>query len=156
MIPGLFLSIAGIGALCWLMFAIAVYMLPCWLGAMAGIGAYHTGSGVLGAVIVGLAAATASWFLGQLGLTVIRSLWVKGAIVLAFAAPAAIAGYSATLQLFELVTPSPIWSHIFAVIGGTFVGCTALVRLAGLAAIGSEAGVSAGSGPAVQPGNAST
>jgi hypothetical protein len=156
MILGLFLSIAGIGALCWLMFALAVYMLPCCLGTMAGIGAYHTGSGVLGAIIVGCAAAAAAWFLGQLALTMIRSLWIRGAIVLAFAVPATIAGYSATLQLFELGTPSPIWSHIFAVIGGAFVGCTALVRLTGFDATGSEAAIATEQATRLPEGNAST
>jgi hypothetical protein len=156
MVLGLFLSIAGIGALCWLMFAMAVYMLPCCLGTMAGIGAYHTGSGVIGAIIVGFAAAAASWFMGQLALTMIRSLWIRGAIVLAFAAPATVAGYSATLQLFELGTPSPIWSHIFAVIGGAFVGCTALVRLTGFAAIGSEANTATAPAPAPLEGDATT
>ena len=49
---GLILSVFGVGFLCWLLFMLAVYALPFFAGMTAGLAAYHSGSGVLGALVV--------------------------------------------------------------------------------------------------------
>ncbi len=54
---GILASIAAIGALCWLLFTLAVFALPFFAGVSAGTWAYQTGAGWLGAIIVGLIAA---------------------------------------------------------------------------------------------------
>ena len=46
---GILLSIAAIGFFCWLLFTLAVFALPFFAGVSAGIWAYHTGAGWLGA-----------------------------------------------------------------------------------------------------------
>ena len=50
---GLIVSAFGIGFLCWLLFTLAVYALPLFAGMTAGLAAYHSGAGVLGALVVG-------------------------------------------------------------------------------------------------------
>ena len=47
-------SLAAIGVLCWLLFTLAVFALPAFVGATVGAWAYGTGAGVPGAILVGL------------------------------------------------------------------------------------------------------
>ena len=41
---GLILSIFGIGLFCWLIFNLAVYALPFFVGLTAGMAAFHSGA----------------------------------------------------------------------------------------------------------------
>jgi hypothetical protein len=132
-IVGLILSIAGIGFLCWLLFTLAVYALPFFAGMTAGLAAYHSGAGVVGALVVGLAAGGVTLVAGQAAFAVARSPIARGAIALLFATPAAIAGYHATLALAHIGVPSEGWREAFAIVGAILVGGTALVRVAGVA-----------------------
>jgi hypothetical protein len=49
---GIFFSVIGLGYLCWTLFDLMVCALPAIVGVTAGFAAYHSGAGVLGAVIV--------------------------------------------------------------------------------------------------------
>jgi len=53
---GLIVSVFGVGFLCWLLFTLAVYALPFFVGMTTGLAAYHSGAGVIGALVVGFAA----------------------------------------------------------------------------------------------------
>jgi hypothetical protein len=53
---GLVLNVFGMGFLCSLLFTLAVYALPIFAGMTVGLAAYHSGAGVIGALIVGFAA----------------------------------------------------------------------------------------------------
>ena len=57
-IIGIVLALVGLAYLCWLLFALAVYALPLFAGITAGLAIYHTESGPIGAIIVGLIAGT--------------------------------------------------------------------------------------------------
>ena len=57
---GIFFSVVGLGYLCWAPFDLIVYALPAVVGVTAGFTAYHSGAGVLGAIIVAPNAALAS------------------------------------------------------------------------------------------------
>ena len=93
---GIILSIAAIGFFCWLLFTLAVFALPLFAGVTAGGWAFHTGAGWLGAILIGTVAAGLTLGAGQLLLGLVRPLWARLLIALAFVAPAAIAGYHAT------------------------------------------------------------
>ena len=140
---GLFFLISGIGALCWLLFNLAVYALPFFVGLTAGTAAYHGGAGVVGAITVGLLAATITLGIGQFIFAAVTSPLLRAIIALLFAAPAVVAGYYATLGLARIGVPSVIWRDVFAVIGAICVGCTAFVRIAALAPPGSSGRVDA-------------
>ena len=129
LVIGIIFSFVGIGFMCWLLFAIAIYALPCFVGAWAAIAAYHSGAGIIGAIAVALVAGVATVITGQLAILTIRVPIIIAAIGLLFAVPAAIAGYSATLGLAEIGIPSHAWCVAFAVIGGTMVGGTAWARM---------------------------
>ena len=53
---GLVLNTVGIGLFCWLIFALAVYALPFFVAVSVGMLAFHSGAGVVGALLVGIAA----------------------------------------------------------------------------------------------------
>ncbi|WP_312010502.1 hypothetical protein [Bradyrhizobium neotropicale] len=51
------LVLVGIGFFCWLLFTLAVFALPLFVGLTIGIGAFHTGAGAIGGAAAGLVAA---------------------------------------------------------------------------------------------------
>lgn len=130
---GILLCIAGIGFLCWLLFTAAVYALPFFVGVTVGVWAFSTGAGPLGAFVVGIAAAGATLAVGQFTFTFVRPVWVRLAVALLFAAPAAVAGYHATHGLAKLAMPSLGWQAAFSIVGAVAVGITAWVRLLAMA-----------------------
>ena len=65
--------------------------------------------------------------------------WARFLIVTAYAAPAAIAGYSAPHCIAQ-VMPSPTWQMIFSIIGAIVVGITALVQSVARHSLGTHTG----------------
>lgn len=131
---GILVSIAAIGTMCWLLFNLAVFALPFFIGLNAGILAYGTGAGWLGGIVVGLLAAGLTLAVGQGLLMLVRPIWARFLIALAFVTPAGVAGFYATLGIVKLMMPSETWQLIFSVIGAVAVGVTAFLRVAGMAA----------------------
>ena len=124
MIAVMLMSVALIAGLCVLAYTLAVYALPFMLAVEAARFAYATGSGLIGAGLVGLVAAAAAYGLLVFVFASLRSPVLRLIVALIFAAPAAVAGEA---------MPSEVWRQIFCVIGGGFVGVSALMRLAGSA-----------------------
>ena len=129
-------SLAAIGMLCWLLFALAVFALPAFVGVSAGIWAHQTGAGVLGAIVIGAVAAGASFGVGHLLLAVLRPMWLKLLVALAFVAPAVVAGFHATHGIVKHMMPSETWQLVFSVIGAIAIGITAFVRVTSMAGPG--------------------
>lgn len=134
---GIVVSVAAIGFFCWLLFTLAVFALPFFVGVTAGMWAYDTGAGRLGAIAVGVVAGALTFGIGQLLLVFVRPLWARIAIALAFAAPATIAGYHATHGIVKHTMPSESWQVAFSVIGAVAIGVTALMRLTAMTTPGS-------------------
>ncbi len=122
------LTVLGLGAFCALLYKLAVYALPAFVGFSVGFWAIHSGAG-LGSIVMGFAAGLIVLLVGQVAFAKSRSLLLRWLLVLLFAAPAAWAGYSLVLQLSELGVPSPLWRQIFAAVGAAVIGCTAIARL---------------------------
>lgn len=133
---GIFLSIAAIGFLCWLLFTLAVSALPFFAGVTAGTWAYGTGAGWLGTIVVGFVAAGLTFGLGQLLLATVRPTWARLLIVAAFVAPAVVAGFHATHGIVKHTMPSETWQTVFSVIGAVAVGIVAFARITGMTAPG--------------------
>ena len=129
-IVGLVLSLFGVCFLCWLLFTLAIYATPFFVGVTAAFATFSDGAGLTGALIIGLAAGIVTLIAGRVAFAVAKSPALRCAIALLFAAPAAVAGFHATLGLAQIGVSSEIWRDVFAVIGGVLVGCTAFVRLA--------------------------
>jgi hypothetical protein len=128
-IVGLALSLFAVGFLCWLLFTLAVYATPFFVGVTAAFAAFNHGASVIGALVVGLIASVVTLAVSRVAFAVAKSPAARGAIALVFAAPAAVAGFHATLGLAQIGVSSEIWRDLFAVIGAVIVGCTAFVRL---------------------------
>jgi len=111
-------------------FTLAVNALPFCVGVTAGFAAYHSGSGEIGAILVGLIAGALTLAAGQIAIAAFRSPLIRTAIALVFAVPAAMAGYYAALGLAQLGAPAEMWQKVFALIGAIAAGGTAWVRLA--------------------------
>ena len=129
LIVGIILSVFGIGFFCWLLFTLAVYALPFFAGITTGLAAFHSGFGVIGALIVGVLAGGATLAIGQIVFAAVRTPLIRAAIGLLYAVPAAIAGYHATLGLAHIGIPSEAWREVFAVVGAVLVGGTAWGRM---------------------------
>ena len=129
-IIGIILVFVGLAYLCWLLFALAVYALPFSAGVTAGLAAYHTGSGPIGAIIVGAIASSVTLLVGQIAFTTLRSPLIRAALALLFAVPAAIAGYHAALGLAHIAVPADGWGDAMAVVGAIVVSATAWARMA--------------------------
>jgi hypothetical protein len=127
---GLILSVFGIGFVCWLLFTLAVYALPFFAGMTAGLAAYDSGAGIIGALVVGFVAGAVTLVAGQAAFAAVKSPVLRVVIAILFAAPAAIAGYHATLALAHIGVPSASWREVFAIVGAIVVGGTAFLRLA--------------------------
>ncbi len=126
---GILSSFAAIGVICWLLFNLAVFALPFFAGVTAGMAAFHSGAGPFGAVSVGIVAGVLTLILGQLVLTLTPSTFVRVAVALLFAAPAAVAGYNAAHGMIALTISSEGWQQAFAILGAIVVGVTALARM---------------------------
>ncbi|MGB5083279.1 MAG: hypothetical protein WBO09_01455 [Methylocystis silviterrae] len=129
LVIGLILSVFGIGLFCWLIFTLAVYALPFFVGLTAGMAAFHGGAGVIGALLVGVVAGALTLGVGQIAFSAVRPLPLRAGIAAAFAIPAAIAGYHAVLGLSQIGVPSLIWCEVFAWIGAIFIGGSAWARI---------------------------
>jgi len=130
LIIGTILAFVALAYLCWLLFALAVYALPFFAGLSAGLAAYHSGSGPIGAIIVGAVTGAVTLLLGQVALATVRSPLIRGTIALLFAVPAALAGYHAALGLAHVAIPGEGWQDAMAVAAAIIVASTAFLRMA--------------------------
>lgn len=129
-IIGILATIVGIGFLCWLLFTLAVYALPFFVGVSAGMFAYNTGGGPIGPLAGGIAAGVLTLVIGQFAFACVRSTWVRIVIAFLFAAPAVLAGFHATHGLVKLTMPSEAWQTAFSLVAAAIVGLTTCARLA--------------------------
>ena len=129
MVAVMLMSVVLIAGLCVLAYTLAVYALPFMLGLTAAQFAYQTGSGFIGAGLVGIVAAVAAFGILAFLFDTLRPPILRLLVALVFAAPAAIAGYALIHGVTKESVPSEIWRQIFCIIGGAFVGTSALLRL---------------------------
>lgn len=124
------LSIVGLGVFCWLLYSLAIYALPFFIGLSVALYAHESGAGALGAMMLGVTAGAVVLALAQRAMALARSSWLRLLLGLAFSVPAAIAGYYATFALAGLTFPTDVWRQVFAFVGAAAIGTTAWQRLA--------------------------
>lgn len=129
MVAVMFMSVALVTLLCVLAYNLAVYALPFFVGLAAAQFAYETGSGLIGAGLVGLFSAGAAFGILAGLFETIRSPVIRLIVALIFAAPAAVAGYALIYGITKEAVPSDIWRQVFCIVGGVFIGFAALARL---------------------------
>ncbi|TYL86084.1 hypothetical protein [Bradyrhizobium cytisi] len=129
LVLGLVLNAVGIGLFCRLIFALAVHVLPFFVALSFGMLAFRDGTGVFGALLIGIASGTLTLAAGQVVVAVSRSLTLRVTIATAFAVPAAVAGYHVVFALSQIGVPSLAWREAFACLGAVCIGGTAWTRL---------------------------
>jgi hypothetical protein len=113
-----------------LLFNMFVWALPVMVGLGAAYLVYHNGAGEILAIIVFPITAILTFAAGRLAFQNTRSRAVRVAIALLFAVPAAIMGYSATLELVRSMGLTSVpWQYMFALGGGFMIGASAWHRL---------------------------
>ncbi len=130
MVAVMLMSVVLVGVLCFVAYTLATYALPFMLGLTAARFAYDTGSGLIGAGLVGLASGAVAFGLLVFLFASLRPPILRLIVALVFAAPAAMAGYALVHGVTKEAVPSEIWQQIFCIIGAIFVGVSALMRLA--------------------------
>ncbi|SEG16895.1 hypothetical protein [Bosea lathyri] len=130
MVAVMLMSVVLIGVLCFVAYTLATYALPFMLGLAAARFAYDTGSGLIGAGLVGLAAGAVAFGLLVFLFASLRPPILRLVVALVFAVPAAMAGYALVHGVTNESVPSDIWRQILCLIGAMFVGISALMRLA--------------------------
>ena len=129
-IIGLALSIFGLGAVCWLMFSLAVYALPFCIGMTIALAALHGGAGIVVAFAAGATSAGIALALGRIAFVSTRVPWIRVLIGLLYAVPAALAGYHLSLGLAKVGMTGDGWREAFALGGAILIGITAFSRMA--------------------------
>ena len=122
--------LVGIGFVCWLLYGAAFHTLPFLVGAFVGLRAEQAGAGPVGGIMLGIGAGALVLVIGRAAFAQARGPALRVAIALVFAAPAALAGYSATSMLFGLASTSEGWHQAFAIIAAMAIGIIARQRLA--------------------------
>ena len=122
--------LVGIGFVCWLLYGAAIHTLPFLVGAFVGLRAEQAGAGPVGGIMLGIGAGALVLVVGRAAFAQARGPVLRVAIALVFAAPAALAGYSATSMLFGLTSTSEGWCEAFSILGAIAIGAIAWQKLA--------------------------
>jgi hypothetical protein len=131
---GVVFGIIGIVVALVVLFKLAIFAVPFFVGMQAFMWAMDTGAGPIGAVVAGGAAGVTTLVLAQLLFANIRMPSVRMALALGFGIPAAIAGYHVVLGVAALGVPSDAWRIVFASIGGAVASVSAILQLMALGA----------------------
>lgn len=126
---GIVLSVIGLGFFCGLLFTLAIYALPVFVGLTAGLAAFDSGGGVIGALVIGLLVSGAILAFGQIAFATSCTPLTRLVIGLLYAVPASIAGYQVAFSLACLSISPGGWQISFAVAGAVLSGFTAFSRM---------------------------
>jgi len=129
MAVGIFLSVLGLGGLCFLLVRSTVYALPVFAGFAAGFWAFDTGAGPIGAIGVGDVIGGATFVIFQVAFGLARSAAARALVAFVFAAPAAYAGYHVVFGLAQYGISSDVWRNVFAAVGAGVIGFAAVASL---------------------------
>lgn len=124
-------TLFGLGALCWILFNLAVYALPFAIGLTSGMYLHESGQGVFLSIIAGLFIGGFVAALGEFAFDRIRSIPIKLAIGLIYAIPAGIAGFHAAKGFAEFGGAGAVTITILSWLGALVVGGTAWARVTG-------------------------
>lgn len=123
MIVVMLMSVALIAGLCVLAYTLAVYALPFMLAVEATRFAHATGSGLIGAGLVGLVGGAAAYGLLVFAFASLRSPVLRLIVALVLAARAAVAGYVLVRSVTAEAVPSEVWRQISVSSGAGSLAC---------------------------------
>ncbi|WP_234190131.1 hypothetical protein [Shinella sp. NM-101] len=123
------IALAAITFLCWLLFTLASYVLPFYVGLTMTVWAFHGGSGVIASLLAGILAAGLTLGVGQLLLVLLPWAWARLSVAALLVAPAIVAGYYASHGVAKHLIPSEFWQIVLSIMGAVAVGFASWLRI---------------------------
>lgn len=121
MLTGFALIIVAVFLCCALLFRLSIYALPLFVAFLAGSATYRTDSGILAALAAAAISAIILLAAGRLALAFAKSDLTRAAVGVAFAAPAAIAGYHAVHGIAAATMPPSAWQIALSLLGAAII-----------------------------------
>ena len=121
MLIGFALIIVAVFLCCALLFRLSIFALPLFVAFLAGSTAYRGGSGIVAALTAAAIAAIILLAVAQFALAFARSDTTRATIGIAFAAPAAFAGYHVVHGIAAATMPSSAWQLVVSMIGAAII-----------------------------------
>ena len=124
MLIGLALIIVAVIMICALLFRLSIYALPLFVAFLAGSATYRGDNGIVAALAAAAIAAIVLLAAAQFALAFAKSDLTRAAIGIAFAAPAAVAGYHAVHGIAVATMPQSAWQIVISLIGAAVIATT--------------------------------
>lgn len=121
MLIGFALIIVAVFLCCALLFRLSIYALPLFVAFLAGSAIYRSGSGIIAALAAAAIAAIILLAVAQFALAFAKADLTRAAIGVAFAAPAAVAGYHAVHGIATATMPPSAWQLVLTLLGAAIV-----------------------------------
>lgn len=121
MLIGLALIIVAVFLCCALLFRLSIYALPLFVAFLAGSATYRGDNGIVAALAAAAIAAIMLLAAAQFALAIAKSDVTRAAIGIAFAAPAAVAGYHAVQGIAAATMPQSAWQLVVSLIGAAVI-----------------------------------
>lgn len=121
MLNGFALIIVAVFMCCALLFRLSIYALPLFVAFLAGSATYRSDGGIIAALAAAAIAAIILLAVAQLALAYAKSDLTRGAIGVAFAAPAAVAGYHAVHGIAAATMPPSAWQLVLSLLGAAII-----------------------------------
>ncbi len=121
MLIGLALIIVAVFMICALLYRLSIYALPLFVAFLAGSATYRSDSGIVAALAAAAIAAIVLLAAAQFALAFAKSDLTRAAIGIAFAAPAAVAGYHAVHGIAAATMPPSAWQIVVSLIGAAVI-----------------------------------
>ena len=121
MLIGFALIIVAVFMCCALLFRLSIYALPLFVAFLVGSTTYRGGSGIVAALAAAAIAAIILLAVAQLAVAFAKSDMTRAVIGIAFAAPAAVAGYHAVYGIAAATMPTSGWQFAVSLLGAAIV-----------------------------------
>lgn len=115
------LIIVAVSLCCTLLFRLSIYALPLFVAFLAGSATYRSGSGILATLAAAAIAAIILLAVAHLALAFAKADLTRAAVGVAFAAPAAVAGYHAVHGIAAATMPTSGWQFAVSLLGAAIV-----------------------------------
>ncbi len=121
MLIGFALIIVAVFLCCVLLFRLSIYALPLFVAFLTGSATYRSDNGIIAALVAAAIAAIILLAVAQLALAFAKSDLTRAAIGVAFAAPAAVAGYHAVHGIAVATMPPSVWQFVVSLLGAAII-----------------------------------
>jgi hypothetical protein len=121
MLIGFALIIVAVFLCCALLFRLSIYALPLFVAFFAGSATYRGESGIVAALAAAAIAAIILLAVAQLALAFAKSDLTRAVVGIAFAAPAAVAGYHAVHGIAAATMPPSAWQLVVSLLGAAII-----------------------------------